>query len=38
MKDKFLSFGWNVYETNGHNYKSIERYYQFVSLLKNLNV
>ena len=25
IKDKFLSFGWNVYETNGHNYKSIEQ-------------
>ncbi len=25
IKDKFLSFGWNVYETNGHNYKKIEQ-------------
>ena len=25
MKDKFLSFGWNVYEVDGHNYNSIEQ-------------
>ena len=25
MKDKFLSFGWNVYEIDGHNFKSIEQ-------------
>ncbi len=25
IKSKFLSFGWNVYETNGHNYKKIEQ-------------
>ena len=25
MKDKFLSFGWNVYEVDGHNFNSIEQ-------------
>ena len=24
LKEKFLSFGWNIYEVDGHNYQQIE--------------
>ena len=33
LRDKFASFGWNIYEVDGHNYQQIEN-----ALLKSKNI
>ena len=33
LRDKFMSFGWNIFEVDGHNYQQIEN-----ALLKSKNI